>query len=356
MDGEESESIPVTSGVPQGSVLGPILFLIYINDLPDGIFSKVRLFADDTALYLTIEGKDDGAALQQDLDRLSVWESMWDMEFNPSKCQVVQGTGSRRPMNAIYMLHGQVLEAVTSAKYLGVDISSTLSWNSHIDRVAGNVNRSLGFIRRNIKTKMSKVRETAYNTLVRLQLEYASAVWDPHTKERITQIEKFQRRAARWTVNNFDQQASATKIIQELGWRTLEQRRANARLCLFYKIIYGLVAVPLPDYIQYNNRISRYCHAMTFRQVHTSSDFYKFSFFPLSIVQWNALPESIACLQSLDAFKAAVCELQHSRPSQAVLGWAYRAPEFQCCYFCESSCLFYLSFNFDFYVSKIMHS
>ena len=314
LDGEESESIPVTSGVPQGSVLGPILFLIYINDLSDGIFSKVRLFADDTALYLTIEGKDDGAALQQDLDRLSVWESMWDMEFNPSKCQVVQVTGSRRPMNTIYMLHGQVLEAVTSAKYLGVDIASTLSWNSHIDRVVGNANRSLGFIRRNIKTKMSKVRETAYNTLVRPQLEYTSAVWDPHTKERITQIEKVQRRAAHWTVNNFDQQASVTKIIQKLGWRTLEQRRADARLCLFYKIIHGLVAVPLPDYIQYSNRISRYFHSMTFRQVHTSRDFYKFSFFPLSIVQWNALPESIACLQSIDAFKAAVCELQHSSP------------------------------------------
>ena len=126
LNGKESESIPVTSSVPKGSVLGPILFLIYINDLPDGIFSQVHLFADDTALYLTIVGKDDGAALQQDLDRLSVWESMWDMEFNPSKCQVVQVTGSRRPMNTIYMLHGQVLEAVTSAKYLGVDISSTL--------------------------------------------------------------------------------------------------------------------------------------------------------------------------------------------------------------------------------------
>ena len=116
LDGEESESIPVTFGVPQGSVLGLILFLIYINDLLDRIFSQVRLFADDTALYLTIEGKDDGAALQQDLDRLSVWESMWDMEFNPSKCQVVQVTGSRRPMNTIYMLHDQVLEAVTKCQ------------------------------------------------------------------------------------------------------------------------------------------------------------------------------------------------------------------------------------------------
>ncbi|MEW8546483.1 MAG: reverse transcriptase family protein, partial [Candidatus Thiodiazotropha sp.] len=179
--GEESGSVPVTSGVPQGSVLGPILFLIYINDLPDKVTSQVRLFADDTALYLTIEGASDSSALQQDLDKLSVWESDWDMEFNPSKCQVVQVTGSRKPLNAIYKLHGQILETVTCAKYLGVDISSDLSWGSHIDRVTNSANRTLGFIKRNIKTKMPRVREMAYNTLVRPQLEYAAVVWDPHT-------------------------------------------------------------------------------------------------------------------------------------------------------------------------------
>ena len=123
-----------------------------------------------------------------------------------------------------------------------------------------------------------------------------------------------QRRAARWTTSNFDRRASVTEMLNKLGWRTLEQRRADARLCLFYKIVYWLVAVPLPDYVQYNNRISRYCHSMTFGQVSTSTDFYKYSFFPLAIIQWNALPESIVCLQRLDAFKAAICKLQHSRP------------------------------------------
>ena len=83
IDGEESDSIPVNSGVPQGSVFGPILFLTYINDLPDGISSQVRLFADDTALYLTIKGEEDSSALQKDLDLLSVWEKKWDMQFNP---------------------------------------------------------------------------------------------------------------------------------------------------------------------------------------------------------------------------------------------------------------------------------
>ena len=117
-------------------------------------------------------------------------------------------------LKTAYKLHGQVLETVTCAKYLGVDISSSLSWNSHTDSTVGNANRTLGFIRRNIKTKMPKVRKAAFNTLVRLQLEYASAVWDLHTKERISQSSG---RASRWTTSNFDWQASVTRILQELG-------------------------------------------------------------------------------------------------------------------------------------------
>ena len=153
IDGKELESIPVTSGVPQGSVLGPILFLVYINDLPDEVRSWVRLFADDTALYLTMESEDDSSALPADLDILSALETRWDMEFNPSKCQVVHVTVSRKTVKTDYVLYGQVLESVPCARYLGVDISSSLTWNSHIDCVTANANRTLGFIQRNIKLR-----------------------------------------------------------------------------------------------------------------------------------------------------------------------------------------------------------
>ena len=145
--------------------------------------------------------------------------------------------------------------------------------------------KTLGFIKRNVRTKMSRVREAAYKTLVRPQLEYAAAIWDPHTKVKTEQIEKIQWRAARWTTCNFDRMASVSAILETLGWHTLEERCADLRLCLFYKIVSNMVAVPLPDYIKPNPRTSRRGHSMTFQQIHTGKDFYKYSFFPLAVVQ-----------------------------------------------------------------------
>ena len=129
LEGESSTEVPVTSGVPQGSVLGPLLFLLYINDLPQNVQSQVRLFADDTTVYLTVDSSEDRDTLQADLDTLQEWERAWNMEFNPSKCQVLHITRSKQPLNTQYTLHNQVLEATDTAKYLGVTISKDLSWN-----------------------------------------------------------------------------------------------------------------------------------------------------------------------------------------------------------------------------------
>ena len=141
-----------------------------------------------------------------------------------------------------------------------------------------------------------------------------------------------QRRAARWTLRNFDHQASVTEMINKIGWRTLEQRRADGRLCLFYKIVYGLVAVPLPDHVQYSHRISRYCHSMTFRQVYNSRDYYKYSFYPLDIVQWNALPNLLyvyinAHLNDLPVkFSVCVNEGQDKLPTMYWLPKLHKRP------------------------------
>ena len=227
---------------------------------------------------------------------------------------MIQITRSRNPLPTRYFLHGQVLETVASSKYLGVNISNDLSWNSHVQRVCASANRTLGFLKRNIRSKDPGLRETAYKALVRPQVEYSSPVWSPYTKRSIDQIEMVQRRAARWTLGNYSTYASVTDMVQTLGWRPLEARRSDARLVLFYKIVHGLVAVPIPPYVQHPLRIPRRSHDLCFRQIPTSTDYYKYSFYPLAIVQWNRLPSNIALLPSLESFRQAVSSVPHSMP------------------------------------------
>ena len=141
---ESSEELSVTSGIPQGSVLGPVLFLLYINDLPDVITSQVCLFAENTAVYLTLDKQNSPQQHQDDLDQLQKWETMWDMEFNPSKCVVMHITWAKRPTNSQYSMHNQILDTVDTSRYLVVDISSNLNFKQHI---TSNANRTLGFLK-----------------------------------------------------------------------------------------------------------------------------------------------------------------------------------------------------------------
>ena len=205
------------------------------------------------------------------------------MEFNPSKCTVIHVSKSRSPLAAEYQLHGQVLESVTSSKYLGVDISDNLSWNQHIQRISCTANRTLGFVKRNIRTKNKEIRETAYKALVRPQVEYASSIWSRYTQKNIDKLEMVQCRAARWTLNNYSTSASVTDMLTNLNWRSLQNRRSDARLCLFYKIFHGLVAVPLPPFVKHPIRVPRFSHDLYISQIQTRTDYYKYSFFPLAI-------------------------------------------------------------------------
>ena len=136
------------------------------------------------------------------------------------------------------------LEAVTSAKYLGVTISDDLSWDKHIDNITKKANATLGFLRRNLKVTSEELKATAYKTLVRPQLEYCSAIWSPHTHTCISQIEMVQRRAARWIKNDYRRTSSVSDMLSSLKLRRLELRRIDQRLILFYKIINNIIAVP----------------------------------------------------------------------------------------------------------------
>ena len=236
------------------------------------------------------------------------------MEFNPSKCHVIRVTRSRSPLPTSYTLHGQTLEVVSCARYLGIDISNDLSWKYHVTRISNTANKSLGFLRRNLKAKNPQLRERAYKAIVRPQLEYAAPVWDPHHQDDILKTEMVQRRAARWVLGDYSPYTSVTDMLGKLGWRTLEQRRTDFRLVLFYKIVYGYVAVPLPTYVIPSTRTSRTSHPLAYRQLCARTDYYKYSFYPLAVVQLNNLPVPVATLTSLDSFKEAVSRVCHNKP------------------------------------------
>ena len=238
LEGTHSNRADVLSGVPQGTVLGPLLFLAYINDLPDSLRSSdARLFADDSLLYRTVNGAKDNALLQEDLSALEEWERIWQMSFNPSKCSVIRITTGRRKKkvyHSSYTLHGQKLEVVDSSKYLGVKVTSDLTWSSHIADVAGKANRSLGFLRRIFKQCTKEVKAATYSTMVRPVLDYASSVWDPHLQSDIKTLEQVQRRAARYVCNDYTTHTPGcvTAMVVDIGWESLQDRRYTARLSL----------------------------------------------------------------------------------------------------------------------------
>ena len=214
IDGEESKSVPVTSGVPQGSVLGPIFFLIFIDDMPEYTkHSQICLFANDTIVYLTVSATNDCEKLQDDLKRLEKWEEDWQMEFHPAKCNVLRITRKKTRITFPYTLHGHVLEEVASAKYLGITMTNDMTWNEHIGKTASKANKKLGFLRRNIKTRDQSLKEKAYKTIVRPTMEYCSTVWDPYYEMHSDTLEKVQRRAARWVTGRYHNMSSLSAMI-----------------------------------------------------------------------------------------------------------------------------------------------
>ena len=305
LDGSSSDSVSVTSGVPQGTVLGPLLFLLYINDLPLSTpNSTTRLFADDSLIYRPIRTLKDSRLLQQDLYALEQWEQTWQMSFRPDKCKLLRFTRSNSPIIFDYYLHNQQLSPVTSHKYLGVHISSNLKFNTHIDHIRSQANRTLGFVRRNLHNCTPNIKHIAYNTLVRPTLEYCAAAWDPYTQNNITKLEQINTKAARFITNNYSLDPGiTTRIKQQINMAPLDKRRQAHRLTIMYKISHNHIDINKHEYLQEaNTRSTRNSHTYKYQTSHTNTDTYKHSFFPKTIREWNKLPQNIISSSSIDTF------------------------------------------------------
>ena len=145
--GSQSKSVMVTSGVPQGTVLGPLLFLLYVNDLPANLQSSVRLFADDALLYGIISNEVDCNRLQADLFELERWQDRWQMKFNPSKCKIICISTKKSPPLKKYVFCGSELDQIDSVSYLGVTLTNNLKWSQHVSSVSGKASKVLGLIK-----------------------------------------------------------------------------------------------------------------------------------------------------------------------------------------------------------------
>jgi predicted DNA-binding protein YlxM (UPF0122 family) len=191
----------VTSGVPQGTVLGPTLFLVFINDIVDNLHSTARVFADDCVIYRPIHTEKDHQLMQEDLDTLVGWSDIWQMEFNVSKCAIMQTTNKRSKTDFPYKMKVETLQKVDHQPYLGVELSNNLKYNLHIDQTCKKASKVHVFLKRNLKHCPSSVNDRAYTSLVRPKLEYCSTIWNPHTTSNINKLESVQQNAARFVLN-----------------------------------------------------------------------------------------------------------------------------------------------------------
>lgn len=274
--------------------MGPVLFSLHINDILENINSEIRLFADDCVCYRTIDTINDCIKLQEDIDKLGAWARKWGMRFQPIKCNMMKLTRKiKHHVDYEYKLEGSTLQFVDTIKYLGVNISSDLRWDKHVSEVTNKANRILGMLKRNLNFCNKDVKETAYLSCVRPILEYAGTVWDPNCKTLEEELEKVQKRAARFVTNNYIyEEGSMTNILKELNWKSLKERRKENRLILFHKGLKGLANIPTED-IKQNTRPNRNRHNQQFYIPHARTDALKYSFIPNTIRDWNTINPSI---------------------------------------------------------------
>ena len=275
INGEFSENKPVLSGVPQGSILGPTLFVLFINDIENNLNegTTIKLYADDTKLYREIKNNEDHIKLQEDINKLNDWAVNNKMKFHPDKCKVLPVTLKRNvPANYVYKLGDASITYVESEKDLGVNFNSCLSWTQHCNFLYSRANSMLGLARRTCHfIYNTRKKRSIYLALVRSQFEHCSTVWWPGNKTSRAKLESIQRKAVRWILNmpiynNSLSSADYFKLCKQLDLLSLELRAELKDLKMLYDIINNISPIELPSYISWFRGASR-----TLRSTHMDS-------------------------------------------------------------------------------------
>ena len=300
LNGEASDWVEVTSGVPQGSVLGPTLFTIYINDLESDLMSKVAKFADDTKLGGTASCVEDCNKIQKDLNKLSNWSQKWQMSFNVEKCKVMH-IGDTNPRFK-YHIRSQDLSNVKQEKDLGVIISNNLKTSDQCTAASKKANKMLGFITRNIDHKSPEIMKKLYIAFVRPHLEYAVQFWSPNYIKDQNSLERVQRRATKHipVLRNLTYE----ERLKQLDMFPHHKRRTRGDLIEVFKILKQFDKINPEKLFEMNNATVTRGNGLKLKGQRYNTIARK-SYFSVRVVDhWNRLPASVVGSDTINGFKS----------------------------------------------------
>ena len=306
LNGSYSDLSMLKAGVPQGSILGPLLFLVYINNIVDNLESNINLFADDTSLSLEVDNSDScWAKLQSDINKINDWAQNWIVKFNPLKSESLVITRKNiKPVHPDVFMSNTKIPDVQSHKHLGIYLSHDGTWECHIknsvDKAWSRIN-----IMRTLKRRLDmKSLQTIYFSFIRPKIEYADVVWDNCPQYLKEQIDKIQILSAR-IVTGCTKLTSLDDLVKEAGWESLQDRRLKHKLILYFKMVKGLSPNGLRSLVpQIVGSITPYSllGSQNHRIPQCRTELYKKSFLPAVIEEWNELPIEIRN-DSLSCFK-----------------------------------------------------
>ena len=311
----------VNSGVPQGSIVGPLLFVLFINDISENISpgTSIALYADDTKIWREIHSKQDNDILQQDIKSLELWATKNLMKFHPAKCHILPVSHKRLPKlnkRYAYQLNGVVLQYYSTEVDLGVYVTSKLNFTEHCNKLYSKANSRLGLNKRTcFFLRNPQQKRKIYLAMVRSLFEHCSVVWRPHNKTTIDKLESIQKRGIKWILNEEYYSYSKLEYLlrcKQLNILPLEYKLLFNDLLLLHKIIYNLSPIKLPDHLHLFNgeRRLRSCHLDTLSlisdirpKIHakyskesvdgTEYKIFENSYFYRSHLAWNKLPLSV---------------------------------------------------------------
>ena len=295
-----SENSKVTSGIPQGSILGPVLFTLFINDLPENLNAHCKIFADDTKIY---EESNNHAKIQEDLYLMQRWTEQWNLYFNVAKCKVMH-IGKNNPKQKYYMKienEQQVLDTCEEEKDLGITFDSNLNFENHISNITKKANQMLGIIRRTFTYIDKNILLKLYKALVRSHLEYGNVIWNPHLKKHSIQIERIQRRATKLAPEcknmNYAQRLQFLKLF------SLKGRRIRGDLIQVYKIFQQIDDIHINKILPIASFNKTRNQDFKLRHRYCKKDIRKYTFSFRVVDLWNSLPTEIKNAPSLNSFK-----------------------------------------------------